>query len=64
MMTLGERMLQYRAKHNLSQRRLADLLGTNTTAIFRWESNKNKPHKANELRLLNKMKELEEKENA
>lgn len=62
-MTLGERMLQYRARHRISQRKLADLLGEkHINTIHRIEKGKIKPHKANEIRLSAKMCELEEKE--
>lgn len=62
-MTLGERMLEYRAKHGLTQKQLADLIKENSNTIFKCENNKHKLHKVNELRLHLKMKELEEKEN-
>ena len=62
-MTLGERMLEYRAKHGLTQKQLADLIEENSNTIFKCENNKHKLHKVNELRLHLKMKELEEKEN-
>lgn len=63
-MTLGERMLDYRAKHGLTQKQLADLLEENSNMVFKCENNKHKLHKVNELRLHLKMKTLEEKENA
>ena len=62
-MTIGERMLEYRAKHDLTQKQLAELLGENSNTVFKFENGKTKPHKVNELRLHIKMKELEEKEN-
>lgn len=62
-MTLGERMLEYRAKHGLTQKQLADLIKENSNTIFKCENDKHKLHKVNELRLHLKMKELEEKEN-
>lgn len=62
-MTLGERMLQYRAKHKISQRQLAELLGEkHINTIHRIECNKHKPHKINEIRLTEKMDKLEEEE--
>lgn len=62
-MTLGERMLRYRARHNISQRELAEFLGTYHNNISRIESGKYKPHRANELKFNLKMNELEEQEN-
>ena len=62
-MTLGERMLQYRAKHKISQRQLAELLGEKyINTIHRIEYNKHKLHKINEIRLTEKMDKLEEEE--
>jgi DNA-binding XRE family transcriptional regulator len=61
-MTLGERMLQYRAKHHISQGELAHLLDTNLMAIYRCEKGCFKMHKANEARLQNKMNWLEKEE--
>ena len=62
-MTLGERMLQYRAKHKISQRQLTELLGEkHINTIHRIECNKHKPHKINEIRLTEKMDKLEEEE--
>ena len=62
-MTLGERMLQYRARHKISQRKLAELLGEkHINTIHRNECNKHKPHKINEIRLTEKMDKLEEEE--
>lgn len=62
-MTLGKRMLEYRAKHGLTQKQLANLLEESPNTIFKCENDKHKLHKVNELRLHLKMKELEEKEN-
>lgn len=62
-MTLGERMLTYRARHNISQRELADLLGTYDNNVSRIELGKHKPHRANELKFNLKMNELEGNEN-
>ena len=62
-MTIGERMLEYRAKHDLTQKQLAELLGENSNTVFKFENEKTRPHKVNKMRLHLKMKELEEKEN-
>ena len=62
-MTLGERMLQYRAGHKISQKKLADLLGEkHINTIHRIECGKHKPHKINEIRLTEKMSKLEAEE--
>ena len=62
-MTLGERMLNYRAMHKLTQAELADILEINPMAVYRCESGKFKMHKVNELRISQKMSKLEGKEN-
>ena len=60
--SLGVRMLSYRARNRLSQRELAELMGETLMTIYRTESGVHKPHKANEIRLSEKMDELEAKE--
>lgn len=63
MITLGTRMLSYRARHRLSQRQLAELLGEkNINTIYRIENGVHRPHKANEIRLSEKMAKLEAEE--
>lgn len=62
-MTLGERMLNYRARHNLTQIEMAELMGENSNTIYKCESGKVKLHKVNEVRVNIKLKELEDKEN-
>jgi transcriptional regulator with XRE-family HTH domain len=61
-MTLGERMLSYRARHRISQTKLAELIGETQNVIHIIETGKHRPHKANEMRLSAKIQELEEKE--
>lgn len=60
--SLGVRMLIYRARHRLSQRKLADLIGENLMTIYRTENGICKPHKATEIRLAKKMDKLEAEE--
>lgn len=59
---LGVRMLTYRARHRLSQRKLADLIGENLMTIYRTENSVCKPHKVTEIRLTEKMDKLEAEE--
>lgn len=59
---LGVRMLIYRARHRLSQRKLADLIGENLMTIYRTENGICKPHKVTEIRLTEKMDKLEVEE--
>lgn len=60
-MTLGERMVNYRAEHGISQTEMAELLGTNLNMIFRCERG-DKLHKVNAIRFTKKLDELEGKE--
>jgi DNA-binding XRE family transcriptional regulator len=60
--SLGVRMLTYRARHRLSQRALADLIGENLMTIYRTENGVCKPHKVTEIRLTEKMDKLEAEE--
>ena len=61
-MTLGERMLQYRARHRISQGKLAELMDEDLMTIYRIENSIHKPHKINEIRLTEKMDKLEAEE--
>lgn len=60
--SLGVRMLTYRARHRLSQRKFADLIGENLMTIYRVENGICKPHKTTEIRLTEKMDKLEAEE--
>lgn len=59
---IGTRMLMYRAKNRLSQRAFAELIGENFAMVYRTEKGLTKPHCATEIRLCQKMDELEAKE--
>lgn len=60
-MELSKQLLEFRAKHNLTQAQLAKIVGVATNTIFRYENEKNRPHKVKEIQIENKMKEWEEK---
>lgn len=60
-MTIGERMLVYRAKHGLTQRQFAELLGEHANTIYKVE-NGVQLHRVNEIRIELKLTELEEKD--
>jgi DNA-binding XRE family transcriptional regulator len=60
-MELSKQLLEFRAKHNLTQAQLAKIVGVTTNTIFRYENEKNRPHKIRKIQILNKMKEWEEK---
>ena len=62
-MDFGRTLLEFRAKHNLTQKQLADYLGISVMAIYRYENNKYNPSQVNKIKIENKMKEWEEKKN-
>ena len=62
-MEYGKQLLEFRAKHNLTQTQLAKILGVGIHMIWRYENNISKPTSANQIRFENKMKEYEVKKN-
>ena len=56
-------LLEFRARHNLTQKQLADYLGISVMAIYRYENNKYNPTQVNKIKFENKMKEWEESNN-
>lgn len=58
-MKYGEQLLDFRAKHNLSQEKMAKILGVSKYMIFRYENEISRPHPKNLIRFENKMKEWE-----
>ena len=60
--SLGARMIAYRARHRLSVRAFAEIIGEHMNSIYRIENGIHKPHKINEIRLAEKMDKLEAKE--
>lgn len=61
-MTLGERFIDFRARHNMTQEELAKALGMNNASqIGRVENEQTKTHKARETRLLYALAELEKR---
>ena len=58
-MEYGKKMLEFRAKHNLTQTKLANILGVNTNMVHRYEVGKNKPTSVNQIRFDKKMEEYE-----
>jgi transcriptional regulator with XRE-family HTH domain len=55
----GIKLLEFRAKHLLSQTRLAEILGVGINMVHRYESGKNEPSNVNKLIFEKKMKEWE-----
>lgn len=62
-MSFGRKILEFRAKHNLTQKQLAEIIGVEVNTIHRTETEKTEPTKRNAIIFENKMKEWEEKQN-
>lgn len=62
-MNYGITLLEFRAKHLLTQKQLADILGVDVLTVYRTENKKTEPTKRNKVIFENKMKEWEEKNN-
>ena len=62
-MEFGRKMLEFRAKHNLTQKQLARIIGADTNTIYRTENGKTVPTQVNKIKFENKMKEWEENNN-
>jgi transcriptional regulator with XRE-family HTH domain len=61
--SFGNVCLNFRAKHNLTQNQLTEILGTSRNMVYRYESGTNKPYSKNKIKFENRMKEWEEKQN-
>ena len=62
-MNYGITLLEFRAKHLLTQKQLADILGVDVITVYRTENKKTEPSQRNKIIYENKMKEWEEKQN-
>lgn len=62
-MDYGRTLLEFRAKHNLTQTQFADILGVTLNMIHRYERGLSQPSAVNKIRFENKMKEWEENKN-
>jgi transcriptional regulator with XRE-family HTH domain len=56
-------LLEFRAKHLLTQTQLANILGVSLNMIHRYENRKSEPTNKNKIVFENKMKEWEETKN-
>lgn len=57
----GITLLEFRAKHSLTQKQLADVLGVTPVMVHKYETQKAEPTAVNKIIFENKMKEWEEK---
>ena len=62
-MDFGRTLLEFRAKHNLTQKQLAHIIGADTNTVYRTENGKTEPTQVNKIKFENKMKEWEEQKN-
>ena len=60
-MEFRKKLLEFRAKYNLTQSQLGEIIGVSCNAVCRYEIGKHKPTNKNEIVYSNKMKEWEEK---
>ena len=61
-MNFGRKLLEFRAKHNMSQVQLAKMFGVATITICRYEMNKYKPSAMHKIVFEEKMRKWEENE--
>lgn len=59
----GITLLEFRAKHLLTQKQLADILGVDVNTVYRTENKKTEPSQRNKIIYENKMREWEVKQN-
>lgn len=62
-MEFSKTLLEFRAKHKLTQKQVADIIGVSDVMICRYEQGMNKPTQVNKIRFENKMKEWEMQKN-
>lgn len=62
-MEFGKMLLEFRAKYNLNQKQMAEIVGVSYEMISQYENSKYKPTARNRIIFENKMKEWEEKQN-
>ena len=62
-MDYKQKLLEFRAKNDLTQSQLANILDVNVNMVFRYEKGISGPTAVNKIRFENKMKEWEENKN-
>lgn len=60
-MGFGQKLLEFRAKYNLTQNQLAAMIGVHPNMVFRYENNLSNPSAVNQIKFDKKIKEWEEK---
>ena len=62
-MEFGKMILEFRAKYNLNQKKMAEIVGVSYEMISQYENGKYKPTARNKIIFENKMKEWEDNKN-
>lgn len=62
-MDFGKMILEFRAKYNLNQKQMAEIVGVSYEMISQYENGKYKPTARNKIIFENKMKEWEKNKN-
>ena len=62
-MEYRRKLLEFRAKHRLTQKELSEIMDVGVVMIHRYESGISKPSKVHEIIFEEKMKEWEKKKN-
>ena len=62
-MSFSDVLLNFRAKHNLTQQGLSEILGVHMNMICKYETEKARPTRVNQIKFENKMKEYEVEKN-
>ena len=60
---MQKKILDFRAKNNLTQKQLSEIFGVSALMIHKYEASSSKPSSKNKIIFENKMKEWEEKKN-
>ena len=61
-MTFAEKILNFRAEYDLTQKQLSKILGVSLLMVYKYESVLSKPSPKNKIRFEKKIKEWEEKQ--
>lgn len=62
-MTYGEKLLNFRAKHELTQKQLSEILKVGLTMVFRYEKDKTSPSARNKIIYEKRLREWEAENN-
>ena len=63
MKKFGQELLKFRAKNDLTQRQVADIIGVGVVMVSRYETGVSEPTSRNKIRFANKLTKWEENKN-